>query len=690
MNTNFIHTLTEIVATNLSNENFGPEDLANKMGMSHSTLHRKLKDATGQTISQFICEVRLKKAEKLLLTEDTTISEIAYNVGFGSPTYFSKCFHDYLGVAPGEFRKKEIKSEPEEETEPSKPKRKIKNTLLLAVSPFLILISVFLFLNEKYSFLKKETPIEKSIAVLPVNYLGDPEYQHQAEGTMEEIKNNLAKIEDLLVLDRNSVEQYRSTNKSEKEIGKELKVGAVLKITFQKEDENIILFVNLINANDGTILFSEKYPGTGEGIFSLQSKIAETIANELKAKITPDEKQLIEKIPTDSLTAYDFYLKGNEEFGKYGTNNNGREVLERAEIHFKQAIKIDSVFAEAYVGLAKVYWHKHFSNTFFSESFLDSVLILSNKALSLDNKLADAYVIRGDYYRMKARNDLALADFSKALKYNPNKWGTYFTIAQLYYQEDFILAIQNFQKAAALNRGKDLPALLAWTSNAYLMAGFPEKFMFYRNEKLKLDFDTSINYMSRAVVESYNGNIENAIELALKGKAYENSHIEFLNFLGKLHNETGQHEEALNYHKELNEIIKKRGLNNISGMHRIGYTYWMNGYKEIADSCFDKQIAMCNQMIELKRDWAERLFTYYDLAGIYAFRGDKEKAYENLRIFNQRKTMPFWMFDLIKKDPLFNNIRNEPEFKHIKIDIETKYRSEHERAKKWLEEQKLL
>ena len=136
MNTNFIHTLTEIVATNLSNENFGPEDLANKMGMSHSTLHRKLKDATGQTISQFICEVRLKKAEKLLLTEDTTISEIAYNVGFGSPTYFSKCFHDYLGVAPGEFRKKEIKSEPEEETEPSKPKRKIKNTLLLAVSPF--------------------------------------------------------------------------------------------------------------------------------------------------------------------------------------------------------------------------------------------------------------------------------------------------------------------------------------------------------------------------------------------------------------------------------------------------------------------------------------------------------------------------------------------------------------------------
>ena len=89
----FITQLTQIAQANITNENFGPEELASKMGMSHSTLHRKLKAATNKTISQFIRELRLKKASQLLLTEQSTVAEIAYNVGFGSATYFNKCFN---------------------------------------------------------------------------------------------------------------------------------------------------------------------------------------------------------------------------------------------------------------------------------------------------------------------------------------------------------------------------------------------------------------------------------------------------------------------------------------------------------------------------------------------------------------------------------------------------------------------
>jgi hypothetical protein len=122
----------------------------------------------------------------------------------------------------------------------------------------------------------------------------------------------------------------------------------------------------------------------------------------------------------------------------------------------------------------------------------------------------------------------------------------------------------------------------------------------------------------------------------------------------------------------------------------MGYSYWQNGYKEEAEYYFDDQINYCNRMIELGRLFAQSLFPYYDLAGVYAFRGEKDKAYKNLRIFNQRKTECLWMVMLIKTDPLFNSIRNEPEFQQIIRDVEAKYQAEHERVKKWLEGQRML
>jgi len=122
-------------------------------------------------------------------------------------------------------------------------------------------------------------------------------------------------------------------------------------------------------------------------------------------------------------------------------------------------------------------------------------------------------------------------------------------------------------------------------------------------------------------------------------------------------------------------------------MHRVGYVYWQNGYKEKADYYFNKQLEFCNEIIEVGRKPHQNIDVYYYLAGIYIFRGDKEKAYENLRIFNQKQRFGIWMVTLIKNDPLFDSIRDEPEFQQIVRDVEAKYQAEHERVRKWLEEQ---
>jgi hypothetical protein len=125
-------------------------------------------------------------------------------------------------------------------------------------------------------------------------------------------------------------------------------------------------------------------------------------------------------------------------------------------------------------------------------------------------------------------------------------------------------------------------------------------------------------------------------------------------------------------------------------MHRFGYVYWQNGYKKEAEYYLDKQIEACNNEIKLKRFRSRILFTYFDLAATYAFRGEKKKAYENLRIFNQRQGEFLYYVTLIKNEPLFESIRNEPEFQQIVKDMEVKYQAEHERVRKWLEQNNML
>jgi AraC-like DNA-binding protein len=104
----FMDKLTEVTEANYSNRSFGVSELTIEMGISHSSLHRKLKSTTQQSISQFIRETRLKHAMELLQLQKGSVAGIAYGVGFGSTTYFCKCFHDYYGFPPGDVLKRYV------------------------------------------------------------------------------------------------------------------------------------------------------------------------------------------------------------------------------------------------------------------------------------------------------------------------------------------------------------------------------------------------------------------------------------------------------------------------------------------------------------------------------------------------------------------------------------------------------
>jgi len=104
MSQKFIDQVRALVMHHLSDEKFGAKQLADELGMSTSQVLRKVKASTGKSVNQYIRELRLEKAAKLIKKTDQTMAEISYQVGFGSPSYFNKTFTKYYGISPGEYK----------------------------------------------------------------------------------------------------------------------------------------------------------------------------------------------------------------------------------------------------------------------------------------------------------------------------------------------------------------------------------------------------------------------------------------------------------------------------------------------------------------------------------------------------------------------------------------------------------
>jgi tetratricopeptide (TPR) repeat protein len=128
------------------------------------------------------------------------------------------------------------------------------------------------------------------------------------------------------------------------------------------------------------------------------------------------------------------------------------------------------------------------------------------------------------------------------------------------------------------------------------------------------------------------------------------------------------------------------GWGPLVSSHRIGVALWKMGEYEMAKSYFNLQIELCNESIKLGRSFVTSRAAYYDLAGAYAWLGEKEKAIHFLKEYNKRQFIPLWWVIQTKVDPLFEPIRNEPEYQQIVREVEAKYQAEHERVRKWLEE----
>jgi len=260
---------------------------------------------------------------------------------------------------------------------------------------------------------------EKSIAVLPFeNRSDDKQNAYFADGVQDEILTDLAKIADLRVISRTSVMQYQSgAGRNLREIGKQLGVAHVLEGSVQRSGNRVRVTAQLIDARTDTHQWAERYDRDLADVFAIQSEIAKAIADQLRAKLSPQEKARVEEIPTGNTEAYVLYLRANQ------ISRNPDTLLEdykAAEQLYMQAIALDPDFALAHARLASIRAEIfHFYEPL--DRWKTGARAEAEIALQLQPNLAEAHFALGQcIFWMDGDYDGALAEFNAAAALSPS------------------------------------------------------------------------------------------------------------------------------------------------------------------------------------------------------------------------------------------------------------------------------
>jgi len=299
-----------------------------------------------------------------------------------------------------------------------KPSDRENQKIKIVVGSLILLVLIVTGYYIVPKLVNSSEHLEKSIAILPFELLSDePDKQYLADGMMIAITLNLSKIKDLRVISRTSIEQYRGTTKTARQIGKELDAKYLLEGSFQKFGDNSKLIVQLIKAYEESHAWGNEYNSTWSEVFSLQSEVAQSIARELNAVITPEEKQLIEKRPTTIIAAYDAYLKGYYYmFGQKSNHMNADSAMK----YFELAKEIDPRYALAFSGISNVWRYRYSWGTVsLAEGYIKAVESI-NKAIELDSASAEVQNSLGSLLAELWDWDKSELAFKKAIELNPN------------------------------------------------------------------------------------------------------------------------------------------------------------------------------------------------------------------------------------------------------------------------------
>lgn len=685
----FLEQITTIIENHIANEQFGVSELAEAMHMSRSNLLRKVTKQANVSVSQFIRQIRLNRAMRLLKESRLTVSEVAYEVGFNSTSYFIKCFREHYGYPPGEVGKK-IEVIPQGEPVSEKPFQNRRRPLygwLIAILGIAVVVGVWvwgLFLMRDVALLAAGKPafLEKSIAVLPFkNESNDSSNVYLINGLMEATLVNLQKLKGLRVISRSSTEKFRNTSLSIPEMAKELNVQYFVDGSGQKIGNNLLLNIQLIDASGDRQLWAKQYRSEAKDIFQLQIEIAQNIVKEIQVIVSPEEKMKIEKQPTHNLAAYDEYLKAQHYFLRGGTQN-----LEAALFNYQKAIELDPQYALAYADAAMVCFYLDAFQT--EKKYTPDIKYYAEKAFSIDPQLSESQIAKAVTFIHDQEYDKALPYLEKALEINPNSGLVLHFLTEFYlahapntakYLEYALMKVR--VSVSPDSNGTSLNYLQV--SNGFIQCGFVKEAMTYINKSLEYNPDNILsNYLKVFIPFTRNRDFGKTRTLLEKEIYRDTNNIVLLQELGKLCYMMKDYESAYRYYQKFLEIKEALRLDIYSYENlNIGIVFSKMGYEQKAQELIQ------NYKAYLEKD--QSIYKELHLAMYFLHAGNTEKAMEHLKIFVNQDNFTYWVL-LLDIDPLIEPIKDLPEFKELHQRIETKFWNNHRKIKRGLEKKGLL
>jgi TolB-like protein/tetratricopeptide (TPR) repeat protein len=503
--------------------------------------------------------------------------------------------------------------------------------------------------------------VDKSIAVLPFkDDSEESDNQYFCDGIMDEILSHLQKIADLGVKSRTAVEPYRNSTKSFAMIAEELGVAFILEGAVRKYGDRFRVTTQLIDVESGNHLWAETYDGVfSDTIFVVQSGIAKKVATSLDAVITPEEEFRIDKMPTNNVVAYDFYIRAQHERTEYWRTLD-KKHLENAHILFDKTLRIDPTYLMAIIGKGA---------TFMAGQNYDSALVYAKRALVIEPDAPNPYGLLGECYFFMGQSNLAIENYSRAIDLSPNNEGLWHQVAlgRVYSirKNDVPKALPYFSRVLKkTNNDELLPSLYQTIGASYLKIGAYEKAEYYLFNSAVLG-GGCINLYSYCGLLLAQGRIQEMQHYAdsvcrVVGCEWTCNRILF---------ETAmlleEFEKAQDSFYKWENVTGRLG-NEIVRDYQIAYVYDQLGKKKEAEFIFNVQIKKLKSLLDQKRDADEFIprSTLLFLARIYAYQSKRNEAIKYLSEYAKGGFTNGW-HDFILIDPYFEKLREDPEFKAI-------------------------
>lgn len=503
----------------------------------------------------------------------------------------------------------------------------------------------------------------KSIAVLPfTNTSGIKEDEYFSDGITEDILTQLAKINDLRVIAHATAMKYKNTQKTPREIGKELGVAAILTGGVRRDENRIRISGQLINTASEEYIWAETYDREFKNIFSIQSDVARHIAEGLRARITTDEVKRVNAAPTTNLEAYALYLRGRDHAAKETAEDNAIAIG-----LLQKAIALDPNYALAYAQLGLSYRQQYLGHGFPS-IWADSAVAVSRKATELDPASADAYHALGRGYEALGKLSLALQSYNKAIELSPNHSAAISGVGWV-----------------AFNKG-NLDEALAWMRKSVELA--PDAAARYTNVGLMYNllgedslalrwFNTSLElqpllttYTHLTYFHLFAKRISEARKVVHIAHEKFPNDIWTLSAYGDVELMAGNFPRAREYYEkgvQLSSIVDGPG-------NQLAFTLMKLGETKKASAILDSNLAAFKH---LSNENAEDYYNPFVVATILAIQNKPEEALSWLRIAVE---LGYTEYRWLNVDPTIDNLRAHPGFRDITDKLQGRLKVMHSRA----------